>query len=74
MSSSQSAFILGWLITDNILVSYELHHFIKTKHREGDSLMSIMLDMSKAFDKVEWNFLIRVMHALGFDAQFVSDP
>ena len=72
ISSSQSAFIPGWLITDNVLVLYELHHFIKTKHRGGNCLMYIKLDMCKAFDRVEWNFLIRVMHVLGFDAQFLS--
>nr|XP_027109435.1 uncharacterized protein LOC113729327 [Coffea arabica] len=60
ISSSQLAFISGQLITDNVLVSHELHHFIKPKYRGRDGLISIKLDMRKAFDRIEWNFLIRV--------------
>ncbi|KAK6120464.1 hypothetical protein DH2020_045801 [Rehmannia glutinosa] len=48
----------GRLITDNILVASETHHFMKKKTSGQLGLMSIKLDMSKAFDRVEWNFLI----------------
>ena len=34
--------------------------------------MSIKLDMSKAFDKVEWGFVKGVIERLGFDGKWIS--
>lgn len=53
ISAHQSAFVKNRLITDNILVAHELHHIIKSKISGKEGLMSIKLDMSKAFDIIE---------------------
>lgn len=51
--NSQSTFVLGIQITDNILVAYEVIHFLirKTKGKQG--FMSLKLDMSKIYNRVE---------------------
>jgi len=56
VSDSQSAFIPGRLITDNIIAAFELFHAMKGDNNKHGS-MAIKLDMAKAFDRVEWPFL-----------------
>lgn len=34
--------------------------------------MALKLDMSKAYDQVEWNFLQRVLDKLGFELSFIE--
>ena len=67
ISPNQRAFTTGRLITDNILVSYEVFHSMQSQAcRKGT--MAIKMDMSKAYDRVEWSFLRTVMLKLGFQA------
>ncbi|KAL0428301.1 UNVERIFIED_CONTAM: putative mitochondrial protein [Sesamum latifolium] len=57
ISPVQSAFVPGHLITDNILLAFELNHFLSTRTGGGQGWMVLKLDISKAYDKVEWSFL-----------------
>jgi hypothetical protein len=66
ISPNQSAFLSGRLITDNILAAYETMHSMHTKMWSKVGFMGIKLDMSKAYDRVEWGFLEAEMTKLGF--------
>lgn len=70
-SVNQSAFTLGTLITDNILVAFEMFHFMKNSVSETGS-MALKLDMAKAYDRVEWGFLNAVMVKMGFAEQWIN--
>ena len=66
VSVNQSAFTPGRLITDNILVAFELFHHMK-QLRSNEGCMAMKLDMSKAYDRIEWEFLDVVLMRFGFD-------
>ncbi|KAL0415513.1 UNVERIFIED_CONTAM: hypothetical protein Slati_3383200 [Sesamum latifolium] len=70
ISQSQSAFIPGRLITDNVLLAFELNNFLKISTRSLQAYVALKLDMSKAYDRVEWAFLRRVLLRLGFQHRF----
>ncbi|KAL5844501.1 hypothetical protein ACOSQ3_010554 [Xanthoceras sorbifolium] len=53
ISPQQSAFVLGCLITDNVIVGFESLHCIRNKRCGKNGFLALKLDMSKAYDKVE---------------------
>ena len=68
----QSAFVPGRLITDNVLVAFETMHCIDQRKKGKKALMAIKLDMSKAYDKVEWVYLETIMRKIGFHERWSS--
>ena len=71
ISCNQSAFIPGQLISNNILVAYKTLHTMHTCMWSKVGYLGIKLDMSKAYDRVEWSFLEAVMFKLGFDLRWI---
>lgn len=49
------------MITDNVLIAYEMTHYINQRRQGRKGVAAIKLDMSKAYDRVEWAFLKEMM-------------
>ena len=72
ISEHQKAFLKGRLITDNILVAFETLHYMKNRNSSNLGFMAFKLDMSKAYDWVEWSFLKAVMIQMGFNDRWLA--
>ena len=70
ITENQSAFTKSRLISDNILVAFESLHSIQ-KHSKKEDYMAIKLDMSKAYDRVEWPYLSSGMEKMGFTEHWI---
>lgn len=63
---NHSAFIKDRAISDNILITHELLHYLKTSEAKVNCFMAVETDMSKACDRLEWDFIRIVLERLGF--------
>lgn len=69
---SQSGFVPGHLITDNVLVAYECFHYLRKNKTGKKGYMGLKLEMSKAYDRVEWDFIEKMMEKMGFPSSYVN--
>ncbi|KAL6225204.1 hypothetical protein ACLB2K_004055 [Fragaria x ananassa] len=72
VSPHQGAFVPGRQIQDNILVAHEAFHYLKLRKTGDRHELALKLDMSKAYDRVEWDFLEMVLIKMGFGHGWVS--
>ena len=72
ISKHQSAFVPGRAIADNVLITHEILHFLRVSGAKKYCSMAIKTDMSKAYDRIEWNFLKTVLEKLGFSTTWIS--
>ncbi|XP_073151780.1 uncharacterized protein [Henckelia pumila] len=69
ISHIQSGFVPGRMISDNILLAQELTHILNLPARGGNVILK--LDMARAYDRVQWSFLLDVLRQFGFSEQVV---
>jgi len=69
ISEEQSGYVEGRQFMDNILLVQEMIHTLHTRKTTG---MMMRLDLSKAYDKVNWNYLEAILKAFGFDNQWIK--
>lgn len=72
VSCEQSAFVPGRLITDNALLAFECFHSIQKNKVAGRAACAYKLDLSKAYDRVDWRFLESAMIKMGFAHRWVN--
>jgi hypothetical protein len=71
ISPSQSAFIPGRWIAENQLTVHEILHSFKRRKVKG-GFMALKIDLQKAYDRINWNFLQTVLTNFGFHDTFIK--
>ena len=64
VSGEQSSYVEGRQILDNIIQAHEVVHLLTSKRKAG---MIMQLDIAKAYDKVNWTYIRKVLTMFGFD-------
>ncbi|KAL5816556.1 hypothetical protein ACOSQ3_024934 [Xanthoceras sorbifolium] len=53
ISENQSAFLLGRMITDNVIIGFKCTQSVHRRIKGKDGLLALKLDKSKAYDRVK---------------------
>lgn len=72
ISLCQSSFIKGRSTQDDIFVMQEILHSLRTKKKNKIGCMVMKLDLEKAYDRVNWNFLEDTLHAFNFPINLID--
>lgn len=68
VSGNQRGFIKGRHIQDCVCITSEIINLLEKRSFGGN--IALKIDMKKAFNTLDWNFLIHVLQAFGFNATF----
>ncbi|KAJ4789072.1 RNA-directed DNA polymerase (reverse transcriptase)-related family protein [Rhynchospora pubera] len=71
VSPNQTAFTPGRDISENIIVLREVMHSINSANYSTDSFC-YKCDLSKAFDRMNWVFIFRVLAIYGFPGMYIE--
>ncbi|KAL6218194.1 hypothetical protein ACLB2K_011409 [Fragaria x ananassa] len=71
ISENQAAFVVGRQIQDNVVIAHEMFHHLKLLKQSSMGAFGLKLDISKAYDSVEWDFLQAVLFALEFQPHWI---
>ena len=66
---NQTGFMKGRNIGENIRILYDSIDFTKKNNKQG---IILALDFEKAFDSLEWNFIIEVLKKFDFSKRFIK--
>ena len=71
ISPNQSSFVPGRHSSDNIIVAQEVIHSMRSM-KHGKGFMAIKIDLEKAYDRLNWQFLKRCLFELNLSNHLVN--
>jgi hypothetical protein len=69
ISLEQLGYVEGRKIMDSVILAHEVIHSLQKTRMPG---MILKLDLSKAFDKLSWDYMCAILLAFGFDHLWVE--
>jgi hypothetical protein len=70
ISEEQMGFIQGRNFKDCLCIASEAANLLHNKSYGGN--LALQIDISKAFDTLEWSFLLKVLRCFGFNDVFCN--
>ncbi|XP_019232503.1 PREDICTED: uncharacterized protein LOC109213197 [Nicotiana attenuata] len=71
ISEEQAGFVKGRSIVENVLLTQEIITDKRLRTKAGPNVV-IKLDMAKAYDRLSWLFLTKVLRKMGFGERFIG--
>jgi hypothetical protein len=68
---SQQAFIEGRRISNTIIIAHEITHSFALSFWKNKAFM-LKIDLAKAFDRIEWNFIVTALVRKGLHDHFIN--
>lgn len=72
ISPTQNAFVPGRLISYSSILACKFSNLIAHNKLANKFMAALKLDMSKAFDRVNWAFLIVALRKMGFSEKWIN--
>lgn len=69
ISEEQGGFVAGRQIMDGVVIAAKTIHSMESSKEKS---MFIKLDMAKAYDRVKWSFLFKILGAFGFASDWIE--
>lgn len=63
--------VRGRSISDNILIAHELFDMLRKMEKRKKFYGALKIDISKAYDRVDWKFLKAILVAMNFSSRWV---
>ena len=63
INPDQTGYVKGRYFGENIRLIYDLIHYTDKTNQKG---IAILLDFKKAFDSIEWNYLLETLQLFNF--------
>ncbi|XP_019241169.1 PREDICTED: uncharacterized protein LOC109221160 [Nicotiana attenuata] len=71
ISDEQPGFVKGRSMVKNVLLTQEIITDIRLRTKAGPNVV-LKLDMMKAYDRLSWLFLTKVLRKMGFSERFIG--
>lgn len=68
----QNAFIPCRQMTDNCLIAHEIINQVKRRKKGNSSAGILKIDLSKAYDRIRWDFVEVILTKMNFLAMWVN--